>query len=139
MRIYGKEDMNQERVYNKFKKPTWAPPSWLFGPVWTVLYIIIFISFSYTFLEIVEENMPFWIIIPLLLNLLFNFLFTYIQFTLKNNILASVDIVLVWVTIVILMAAVYPYIPWVTYAMIPYFLWVSFASILQFNVTYLNK
>ena len=41
--------MDSKRYYLKTKRPSWAPPSWLFGPVWSVLYILIFISFGYVF------------------------------------------------------------------------------------------
>ena len=76
---------------------------------------------------------------PFVLNLIFNFAFTPIQFGLKNNYLASVDILLVLGTLVWAMVAIYPYAKWITYIQIPYFLWVLFATILQLTITYLNK
>ena len=79
------------------------------------------------------------IALPFLLNLIFNFIFTPIQFTLKNNLLAAADILLVLATLIWSMLAIYPYAPWVAYIQIPYLLWVSFATVLQLTVTYLNK
>ena len=125
--------------YSQLIKPSWAPPSFLFGPVWSVLYLIIALSFSSVFYKVFNKQIPWIIVIPFILNLVFNFAFTYIQFELKNNLLASVDIILVFVTIIWIMIAIYPYSKWVSYAQIPYLLWVSFATVLQLVITYLNK
>ena len=125
--------------YAKQNKPTWAPPSWLFGPVWTVLYILIFISFGKVFLMGFGGQIPLMIILPFALNLFFNFIFTSIQFGLRNNLLAAFDILLVFGTLVWAILAIFPYGSWLSYIQIPYLLWVSFATILQFNVTYLNR
>lgn len=130
---------NSYSWYQNLIKPTWAPPSFLFGPVWTVLYAIIFVSFGYVFNLFIQKKIPFIVILPFLLNLLFNFIFTPIQFGLKNNLLASIDISLVLITLVWLLIAIYPYAKWVTLVNIPYLLWVLFATVLQFTVAYLNR
>ena len=131
--------MSTYNWYQTLVKPSWAPPSWLFGPVWTVLYILIAISFGKVFLMTFKKEIPFIIALPFILNLIFNFAFTPIQFGLKNNLLAAIDIALVLGTLVWLMLAIYPHLKWITYIQIPYLLWVLFATILQFTVTFLNK
>lgn len=125
--------------YKNLIKPTWAPPSFLFGPVWTVLYIIIFVSYGYVLNLYLTKKIPFIVLLPFILNLIFNFIFSPIQFRLQNNILASVDILLVLVTLVWALYSIYPYLPWVSYVNIPYVLWVCFATVLQFTITYLNR
>lgn len=131
--------MNQEyQWYMQLIKPEWAPPSWLFGPVWTVLYVIIAITFVMVFSKVWKKQWPFGLAIPFALNLVFNFLFTPIQFGLRNNLLAAVDIALVLVTLIWAMRDVYPKDKRITYALIPYLLWVAFATVLQFSVTVLN-
>lgn len=125
--------------YQELVRPTWAPPSWLFGPVWSVLYIIIFISFGAVFYKVFHKELPAIIILPFILNLIFNFAFTYFQFGLQNNYLAALDIFLVLVTLVWVMIAIYPYMKWVALINIPYLLWVCFATVLQFTITYFNK
>ncbi len=125
--------------YQQLIKPSWAPPSFLFGPVWTVLYILIVISFGKVFLMAFQKQIPMVVILPFVLNLIFNFAFTPIQFGLKNNFLASIDILLVLITLIWAMVAIYPHVRWITYIQIPYLLWVSFATILQLAITYLNK
>lgn len=124
--------------YSTLIKPEWAPPAWLFGPVWSVLYVIIAISFSYVAYSYSKGLIPFMVLLPFILNLVFNFAFTPLQFGLQNNLLASIDILLVLGTMVWAGVVIYPYFPWVVYVNIPYLLWVSFASVLQLTITYLN-
>lgn len=80
--------------------------------------------------------------LPFALNLFFNFIFTPIQFGLKNNLLAAVDIILVVGTLVWALYSIWhasPELRWVVYVNIPYLLWGTFATCLQLTVTYLNK
>ncbi len=125
--------------YSTLIKPTWAPPSWLFGPVWTVLYVIIALSFGKVFLMVARREIPAWVALPFVLNLIFNFAFTPIQFGLRNNVLAAIDILLVLGTLVWAIFAIWPHARIVAYAQIPYLLWVSFATVLQLTVMWLNK
>lgn len=76
--------------------------------------------------------------LPFLFNLVTNALFTPLQFGLRSNLLALIDIVLVLVSILWILKTIYPKIRWVAYAQIPYLLWVSFATVLQMSVTMLN-
>lgn len=134
--------METTRWYSQLIKPTWAPPSWLFGPVWTVLYAIIFVSFGAVFYKAFTKQIPWIVAIPFALNLFFNFIFTPIQFGLKNNFLASVDILLVVGTLLFALAAIWntsPDLRWVVYVNIPYLLWGIFATCLQLTITFLNK
>ncbi len=127
--------------YTELSKPLWAPPSWLFGPVWTVLYIIIAITFGFVFYKALKKETSLYIALPFILNLIFNFAFTPIQFGLKNNLLASLDILLVLGTLLWALYAIWhasPKLRWIVYANIPYFLWVTFATCLQLTITYLN-
>jgi tryptophan-rich sensory protein len=130
--------MNEVSYYSELIKPFWAPPGWLFGPVWTILYILIFISFGFIFYKAFSKKIPWIVALPFLLNLIFNLIFTPIQFGLQSNILASIDIVLVVGTLIWALCAIWPYSRWVSYINIPYLLWASFATILQLTITYLN-
>ncbi len=130
---------NNYNWYSQLIKPSWAPPSWLFGPVWSVLYALIFVSFGTVFYKVSKKELPAIVLIPFVLNLFFNFIFTYLQFGLKNNILAAVDILLVLGTLIWAIIIIYPYVKWIALINIPYLLWVSFATVLQLTVTYLNK
>ena len=125
--------------YSQLRKPSWAPPAWLFGPVWTFLYILIALSFGKVFWMAFQGQITFLVALPFLLNLIFNFAFTPLEFGLKNNLLAALDVLLVFGTLVWAMVAIYSYAPWIAYIQIPYLLWVSFATVLQLTVTFLNK
>lgn len=131
--------MNTYNWYSQLIKPTWAPPSWLFGPVWSFLYILIGVSFGKVFWMFFKKEIPFIVLLPFILNIVFNVIFTPIQFGLKNNLLASIDILLILGTLVWAIISIFPFARWVSYIQIPYLLWVSFASILQITITYLNK
>ncbi len=125
--------------YGELLRPTWAPPSWLFGPVWSVLYAIIAVSFGTVFYRAFTGSIPYSVALPFVLNLIFNAAFTPLQFGLKSNALATVDIILVLVTLIWALIAIYPHMPWVSYVNIPYVLWVSFATVLQITITYMNR
>lgn len=129
----------QSEWYTQLIKPSWSPPGYLFGPVWTFLYAIIFVSFGAVFYKVIKKEIPLIVALPFVLNLVFNFLFTYLQFGLKNNYLAFIDVVLVLGTLIWAMFVIWPHLRWVVFANIPYLLWVSFATILQGTITYLNR
>lgn len=134
--------MNTYNWYSQLIKPSWAPPSWLFGPVWTFLYLIVFVSFGTVFYKAFTKQIPWIVALPFVLNLIFNFAFTPIQFGLKNNLLASIDILLVVGTLVWALYAIWhasPELRWIVYVNIPYLLWGTFATCLQLKITYLNK
>src|ERR1035437_3725705 len=114
--------------YSQLKKPFFAPPSWIFGPVWSVLYILIAISYGYVGYMFFTKKIPFMVVLPFILNLVFNLSFTYFQFGLRNNYLAALDILLVLGTMIWAFIAIYPYFRWVVYINIPYLVWVSFAT-----------
>jgi translocator protein len=128
----------QSNWYAELIKPEWAPPAWLFGPVWTVLYAIIIVTYGYVFYQVATGKLPRLVAVPFALNLVFNLAFTPIQFGLKSNVLAAVDITLVLITLVWALVVIYPHLRWAALANIPYLLWVCFATVLQFTVTYLN-
>ncbi len=136
--MFYTKNMESYTWYQTLIKPTWAPPSWLFGPVWSVLYLIIAVSFGFVFYQVFNKNLPALVALPFVLNLIFNLSFTYFQFGLKNNFLASIDIILVLGTIIWLMLVIWPHFRWVALVNIPYLLWVLFATGLQLTITFLN-
>ena len=133
--------MNTYNWYSQLMKPTWAPPSWLFGPVWTVLYGIIAVTYGTVFYKAFAGKLSWAVALPFALNLIFNLAFTPIQFGLKNNWLAALDILLVVGTLIWAFVAVWrasPDLRWVVYANVPYLIWGIFATVLQLTITYLN-
>ena len=134
--------MSTYNWYSQLIKPNWAPPSWLFGPVWTVLYAIIAVSFGTVIYKAFTGKLSWMVALPFILNLIFNLAFTPIQFGLKNNLFASIDILLIVGTLIWAFYTIWhvsPKLRWVVYANIPYLLWGTFATVLQLTITYLNK
>lgn len=128
--------------YSQLIKPTWAPPSWLFGPVWTILYTVIAVTFGIVFYRAYTGKISWMVALPFAFNLFFNFIFTSIQFGLKNNLLAAIDILLVLVTLVWAMVVIWHVsseLRWIAYSNIPYLAWVTFATCLQLTITYINR
>jgi benzodiazapine receptor len=123
------------------KQPWWGRFSREKHPrrtVWSILYVMIAISFGKVFIATFRKEIPFLIALPFILNLIFNFAFSPLQFGLQNNLLAAIDIVLILLTLIWGMIAIWPYYHWVTYIQIPYLLWVSFATVLQLTITWMN-
>ncbi|NTW14199.1 MAG: tryptophan-rich sensory protein [Candidatus Moranbacteria bacterium] len=131
--------MNQFSWYSSLAKPSWAPPAWLFGPAWTILYVLIAISFGGAARLFFSGKIPFIVLLPFLLNLVFNFAFSPIQFGLRNNVLAAADCVLILVTLIWAIFAIWPHARWIAYTNIPYLLWVLFATTLQLTLTAMNR
>jgi len=104
-----------------------------------MLYVLIAVSFGAVLYTALAGTLVWIVALPFLLNLIFNFAFTPLQFGLNNNLLAAIDIMLVLGTLIWAIAAVYPHMPWVGYMQIPYLLWVLFATVLQFTVTWINR
>ena len=125
--------------YEKLSKPSWSPPARLFGPVWTVLYLGILITYGAAAVMFANSQIEWFVFLPFLLNILFNILFTPIQFVLKKNNLALIDILLILATLIWALIRIYPFAPWILWVNIPHLLWVSFAAVLQSSITWLNK
>ncbi len=125
--------------YAEFRRPSWSPPAWVFGPVWTLLYGIIAVSYGFVGYWFFEKTLSFEILLPFILNLIFNLAYTPIQFRLRNMTLASVDILLILGTLLWALESIYPISPLVTYVNLPYLAWVCFATVLQLTITWMNR
>jgi tryptophan-rich sensory protein len=93
------------------------------------------------FYKAVTGKISWMIALPFALNLIFNFAFTPLQFGLKNNLFAAIDIVLVLATLIWALVALWyasPELRWIVYSNLPYLLWVSFATVLQLTITVMN-
>jgi benzodiazapine receptor len=130
--------MDYSSWYSKLKKPSWAPPEQLFGQVWSILYPIIFGVNLYVIFLLSTGKIGWRVALPFWINLALNLLFTPLQFGLRNQVLSSIDIVLVFATIIWGMVAIWPHNKWLSLLFVPYLVWVAIASVLQINLTILN-
>ena len=130
--------MNWLEWYNSLVKPSWTPAPGTIGMIWQILYPVILVTFGFVFMQFFRGKVTGLVALPFLINLLSNLVFTPIQFGMRNMPLASVDIMIVWTSILWLMIAIWPYHRWVAIAQLPYLAWVSIATVLQLSITFLN-
>ncbi len=122
--------------YPMIEKPSWNPPNWVFGPVWTGLYMLMGISLGMVWNRRKENknNAILWFSIQFALNLLWSIIF----FNLHQIGLALIEILVLLGSIVIMIRFFYKISPVSAYLQIPYLLWVCFASVLNGTIWYLN-
>ncbi len=123
--------------YATLNRPSFNPPNWLFGPVWTTLYILLGISLFLIWKqnESKERNIA---IVVFLVQLVLNFCWSFIFFYFQQIGFAFIEIILLWISILIMLISFYKIKPVATYINIPYLLWVTFATILNAAYYFLN-
>lgn len=122
--------------YRKLKKPSFNPPNSIFGPVWTILYALMGISL---YLVVYSPQRSTVAISVFLLQLLLNFLWSFIFFNLKQLTFAFVEILLLLFMILLTLILFWPISHLASLLLIPYLLWVSFAALLTYSVMKLNE
>lgn len=123
--------------YATLNRPSFNPPNWLFGPVWTTLYILMGISFYLIWKQEKSKERNF-AMLAFLIQLALNFAWSFIFFYFNKIGFAFAEIVLLWLSIVLMMIRFYKIKPITAYINIPYLLWVSFASMLNLSYSLLN-
>jgi tryptophan-rich sensory protein len=124
--------------YNSLAKPSWTPAPSTIGTIWQILYPIIVVTFLIVFVQAIRGKVSWWVALPFAINLVANLIFTPIQFGLRDLLLASIDILVVLVTIVWMIVAIWPQYRWVALAQVPYLIWVATATVLQLSITAMN-
>lgn len=124
--------------YNSLAKPSWTPQPATIGMIWQILYPVILLSFGFVFVQAFRGKIHWMVALPFAINLIANLSFTPIQFGLRNLPFASVDILVVWATIIWCMLAIWQHNKWISVAQVPYLIWVSIATVLQLTMTVWN-
>lgn len=124
--------------YATLNRPSFNPPNWIFGPVWTTLYILMGISLFLIWKQDVSKQRNVAILV-FLIQLLLNFGWSFIFFYFNMIGFALVEIVLLWFSIVITLFLFYKIKPMASYINIPYLLWVTFAAVLNASYYLLNR
>ena len=124
--------------YQTIKKPSWNPPSKVFAPVWTILYIMMAVA-GWMVWERLPHKTFSWPMILFFIQLVLNALWSGIFFALRSPGWAFLEIILLWAFIVLTMISFWT-VYWIAGVLfLPYFLWVSFAAFLNFTIWRLNK
>lgn len=124
--------------YASLNQPSFSPPNWIFGPVWTTLYILLGISF-FMIWKLPASKQRNQAILIFMVQLLLNFCWSFFFFYFKMIGIALVDIVALWITIIIMLVSFYKLKPLAAFINIPYLLWVTFASALNAAYFLLNR
>jgi tryptophan-rich sensory protein len=124
--------------YASLNQPSFNPPNWVFGPVWTMLYLILGISLFLVWKMDAgrERNQG---ILVFMVQLLLNFCWSFFFFYFKMIGVALADILVLWITIVFMLVRFYKLKPVIAYINIPYLLWVTFATALNMAYFFLNR
>lgn len=124
--------------YSTLNKPFFSPPSWLFGPAWTLLYFLMGISI-YLIWKQNSKNKKVQVAQKFFFAQLFlNFIWSPLFFGLRSPLLGFIDIIALWFLIIITIYKFHPFSKWAAYLLIPYLLWVTFASTLNGAILFLN-
>ena len=123
--------------YTTINKSPLNPPSWVFAPVWTTLFIMMGVAVSIIWLSGKNETRSKALKV-FFLQLFLNTLWSIIFFGLKNPPLAFIEIVVLWFAILYTIILFRKIDKKASYLLIPYILWVSFASVLNLSIAILN-
>jgi tryptophan-rich sensory protein len=127
-----------ETWYAGLTKPSWNPPNWVFGPVWTILYILMGIAAWYVWRapQSPARSLALWIFG---IQLFLNFIWTPLFFGMHAVGWAAVDIVFLWLGISGFIFASWRVNPTAAVLFIPYWAWVTYASTLNIAIWRLNR
>jgi len=124
--------------YATLNKPFFAPPNWIFGPVWTLLYLLMGVAFYLIWKQGWKKQKVRTAGNYFLTQLALNFIWSPIFFGLRAPLLGLIVIMTLWASIMMTIKKFYPLSRLAFYLLIPYLLWVSFASILNGAIVVLN-
>ena len=124
----------KEPWYSQIILPSFNPPSWVFGPVWTTLYILMSIAIWRIWIKYYDNK----ILNLYFFHLFFNMIWSIIFFGFHQIGLALLDLLIILIFIVFLMKIYYSKDKISFYLMVPYFLWSAYALVLNFNIFILN-
>jgi len=124
--------------YSTITRPDIAPPNWIFGPVWTTLFLLMGISLYIVWNKGLQTRESKVAVSVFGLQLVLNTLWSIIFFGLHNPGLAFIEIIFLWISILASIILFYRISKVSAYLLIPYILWVSFAAFLNYNIWILN-
>lgn len=127
-----------ENWYPTLNKVSWNPPAWVFGPVWTALYILIAISGWLVWLKIGKNQLRHKAMLFFGLQLILNLLWSIAFFGMQSPIAALIDIIFLLIAIIFTIYHFFLLDKKAAILLVPYLLWVSYAMTLNAGIVYLN-
>lgn len=135
--IAGLFSMNAAQVYSTLILPSFSPPSWLFAPVWIILYILMGLAL-YRILMLPDQNEARLPILYFSIHLLFNLLWPLLFFTFGLRLAALADILILFFYVMLTIVKFYRVDKLAGLLLVPYALWVAFAALLNLWIVLLN-
>ena len=123
--------------YPQLQRPQWTPPDWLFGPVWTALYLMMAIS-AWLVWRGSDSGAPRFALTLFGVQLVLNALWSVLFFGLRKIGPAFAEILLLWMILIATAVAFLPLSLLAAWLLIPYIAWVGFASYLNFRIWQMN-
>lgn len=123
--------------YQTIQRPTWNPPSWLFGPVWTTLYVLMGIALYLVWKSAASNKrsaISLWSV-----QLVVNFLWSFLFFNQHQIGGALIDLVILWLLLLLTIFAFAKINKAAAWLLVPYISWVTFAGILNYTIWMLNR
>lgn len=125
--------------YADLIKPSFNPPNWIFAPVWTILYVLMAISFYLVWQKGTKEKIVQTSLFSFIFQLMLNMLWSIVFFGMHSPLWGFLVIILLWIAILTTIVCFYKVSKLASYVLIPYILWVSFAAVLNYSVFILNR
>ena len=133
----ARASIEAQPFYDQLVQPGWAPPPWLFGPVWTVLYALMAVSAWLVWRSGGLRARRFELGL-FLVQLVLNSLWSWLFFVLNLGGVAFAEVILLWVIILATLIAFWRVNPLAGLCLVPYLLWVSFAAVLNYVLWRMN-
>jgi benzodiazapine receptor len=124
--------------YASLNKPSFSPPNWIFGPVWTLLYALMGVAAYLIWQRGIEKPAVRSALLIFSFQLILNFLWSFFFFKLQSPLYALIEILFLWVLILATIIRFYQLDKKAGLILVPYLLWVSFATFLNFYIVKLN-
>ncbi|MCA9364997.1 MAG: tryptophan-rich sensory protein [Candidatus Moranbacteria bacterium] len=124
--------------YSLIEKPLWNPPSWVFGPVWTTLFVLIGAASFLVWRQHDRSHLVFVGLGVFFFQFVLNILWSYLFFAFQNLFVAFVEIVILWLMIVLMIVLFFRVRTLAGWFLVPYLFWVTFVAFLNFTIWQLN-
>jgi benzodiazapine receptor len=124
--------------YKALRKPSWQPPNWLFGPVWTTIFTLAVIAFAMGWRDAQGPEARRAMVIAYTVNAVLNVAWSFFFFKFRRPDLAMAELVLLWLSILAMIVVVWPISNTAAMLLLPYILWVSTAGLLNWTILRLN-
>lgn len=124
--------------YQALEQPAWKPPDVLFGPAWTLIYALIVMAFVISWPNAKASGKANRLIVVFCVNALLNVLWSALFFSFRRPDIALFEVVLFWLSIVVMIVTVYPLSKKAAALLAPYLAWVTFAGLLNWAVVRIN-